>query len=44
MEYASYAAESILLTEHFPRRFVKRHYCEDAEDSFADEHNIEREN
>nr|DAE36903.1 MAG TPA: hypothetical protein [Caudoviricetes sp.] len=23
MEYASYAAESILLTEHFPRRFVK---------------------
>lgn len=23
MKYASYAAESILLTEHFPRRFVK---------------------
>lgn len=23
MKYASYATESILLTEHFPRRFVK---------------------
>lgn len=23
MKYASYAAESVLLTEHIPRRFVK---------------------
>ena len=44
MKYASYAAESILLTEHIQICFVKRRYCEDAEGSFADEHNIELEN